>query len=367
MTFRGAFHDKRVLVTGHTGFKGSWLSLWLHRLGAKVQGYALEPETDPSLFGLARIGECLQHEVGDLRDMDHLMAVFNRFQPEVVFHLAAQAIVRRSYQEPKETVDVNVGGTVNVLEAIRRTPSVQAAVMITSDKCYENRGWIWGYRENDPMGGHDIYSASKGAAELIITAFRRSFFPESSGRKLGLASVRAGNVIGGGDFGVDRIIPDAVRALRDRQRLRVRNPRSVRPWQHVLDPLAGYLTLAERLLESPQRHAGAWNFGPDLQEIVPVEALIDRFFKTMGAGEWEDVSAGNPGDLHEANFLWVATDKANLELHWRPIYSIPKAVDATARWYKRVILDGGDARQACFEDLGTFLDEARRQSAYWAS
>jgi CDP-glucose 4,6-dehydratase len=282
-----AFAGRRVLVTGHTGFKGAWLSLWLQRLGAEVMGYALPPPTDPSLFELAKLARRLDHVVGDVRDLDALLTAFDRHAPEVVFHLAAQPLVLRSYREPKETFDTNVGGTVNVLEAVRRTPSVKAVVVVTSDKCYENREWVFGYREDDAMGGHDPYSASKGAAELVTAAYRRSFFaPDASTRVVGLASARAGNVIGGGDFADDRILPDALRAVQAGKPLLVRNPGSTRPWQHVLDPLAGYLLLATRLLDDPGRYAEAFNFGPDLSGVSSVRELVTSFYASLGDGRF---------------------------------------------------------------------------------
>lgn len=347
-----AFRSRRVLLTGHTGFKGSWLALWLAEMGAKVHGYALPPGTNPSLFQLAKVESSLHHLEGDVRDEEHLFWVFKKVQPEIVFHLAAQPLVRRSYQQPKETMDINIGGTVNVLEAIRQTPSVKSAVIVTSDKCYENKEWIWGYRENDSMGGRDPYSASKGAAEIVTSAYVHSYFtPGVWKHPVGVSSARAGNVIGGGDFADDRLIPDAIRSILAGGTLEVRNPRSIRPWQHVLDPLGGYLRLAARLLESPAKFCGPWNFGPSYPEQLTVEALLTQFFRTMGTGDWRDVSAGSLDGLHEARSLWLCSDKAMSVLGWRPALSIAETIAMTAYWYQKVMLAGGNARDACLADI----------------
>lgn len=333
--------------------------MWLSDLGATVQGYALAPERQPALFDLAGIGAVVAHETGDIRDFDRLMAVFHRFRPEVVFHLAAQALVRRSYREPRATFDTNVGGTVNVLEAVRRTDSVRAAIVVTSDKCYENREWVWGYREADQLGGHDPYSASKGAAELVVTAYQRSFFSSpGSGRPTGIASARAGNVIGGGDFAEDRIVPDAIRSVIVGEPLRVRNPGSVRPWQHVLDALGGYLLLGARLWDEPARYSGAWNFGPNNRDALAVSNVVERLFKSLGRGAWTDVSAKQRPGLHEARTLWLCCDKAATELGWEPAYSFGDAIDATGAWYRRVTLEQQHALTACKQDLGNFETRA---------
>ncbi len=344
-----------MLVTGHTGFKGSWLSLWLADLGAEVRGLSLPPPTTPSLFELARLAERLDHVVGDIRDFETVRGALEAFAPEVVFHLAAQPLVLRSYREPKETFDTNVGGTVNVLEAVRRTPSVAAVVVITSDKCYENREWLYGYREEDPMGGHDPYSASKGATELVVAAYRRSFFAADGlhgGRRVGIASVRAGNVIGGGDFADDRIVPDAVRAVLAKRPLAVRNPRSTRPWQHVLDPLGGYLTLVERLLEDPAGFSEPFNFGPDPTETVDVQRLIERFYAALGKGRFVDAS--DPKAVHEAKLLHLSCDKAHARLGWRPVFHTEESIERSAAWYRAVVLDGRDARAACRADIQAY-------------
>lgn len=362
MSFSDVFRSRRVLVTGHTGFKGSWLSLWLQELGAEVLGYALPP--DPGgLFERAHVASGMRHVEGDVRAFDTLSGTFASFRPEIVLHLAAQALVRRSYTEPRETFETNVIGTVNVLEAARRTDSVNAIVVVTSDKCYENREWVWGYRENDPMGGHDPYSASKGAAELAVAAYQRSFFGSSSG--VGLASARAGNVIGGGDFAKDRIIPDAVRAVLDGRPLDVRSPQAMRPWQHVLDPLSGYLALAARLVEAPAQFTGAWNFGPAHDEVLRVGPLVSRFFEELGQGSLRDVSEQHRGAPHEAGLLWLACDKASILLDWHPVLRVADTVARTAHWYRDVLLGGGDAKRACESDRAYFLEQATATEAWW--
>ena len=300
---RAAFCGKRVLVTGHTGFKGSWLSIWLHAMGARVIGVALDPATDRDNFVLSGIGEKIDADIrADIRDRQKMQDIFNEYQPEVVFHLAAQPLVRLSYDIPVETYEANVMGTIHIMEAIRHTDSVRAAVMITTDKCYENREQIWGYRENEPMGGYDPYSSSKGAAEIAISSWRRSFFnPADYGTKhhVSIASVRAGNVVGGGDWAKDRIVPDCIRALEADQTIEIRSPKAIRPWQHVLEPLSGYLLLAAKMLEEPTRYCEGWNFGPRTESVTPVWDVATMITKYYGKGELKDVS--DPNALHEAN------------------------------------------------------------------
>src|SRR4030043_182379 len=282
--FNNCYKNKRVLVTGHTGFKGSWLLIWLKELGADLIGYALEPPTQPNNFEACQLEKKITHIHGDVRNLDYLLEVFKKYKPEFVFHLAAQSLVRRSYEEPKLTFDTNIGGTVNLLEAVRLVPSVKVLVNITSDKCYDNREWIWGYRENDPMGGHDPYSASKGCAELVFAAYLKSYFSKSSSEAsgIGLASVRAGNVIGGGDWGKYRLIPDFVHALVKNQPVEIRNPWAIRPWQHVLEPLRGYLWLGVLLHESPGTYSGPWNFGPNDSDHLKVEEVVNSFIEFWG-------------------------------------------------------------------------------------
>lgn len=332
---KGTFGSRRVFVTGHTGFKGSWLALWLIQLGAEVTGYALEPPTTPNMFESIGLREKISHIHGDVRDYDHLLAALQSCRPELVFHLAAQPLVRFSYQEPRLTYETNVMGTVNVLEAIRYTPSVRAAVNVTSDKCYENRELAVGYREEDPLGGRDPYSSSKGCSELVTAAYCRSFFaPGSHGtaNRVALASVRAGNVIGGGDWGVDRLVPDCVRALSRQEEIVLRYPQAIRPWQHVLDPLGGYLLLAARLWQDGPSYAGAWNLGPDGQVAWTVEKVVQEIISQWGGGSCRVDGHPQP---HEARWLQLDCRKARTHLGWRPQYDVREALSLSIDWYRR--------------------------------
>ncbi len=332
--FDGFYTGKSVLVTGHTGFKGSWLALWLHELGAKVTGLALPPNTEPSHFGLIGLEDLVRHIEGDIRDLNAVERAFDIAKPEIVFHLAARALVRDSYDDPKTTFDTNIGGTVNVLEAIRHCPAVKAAVIVTSDKCYENKEWVWGYREDDPMGGHDPYSASKGATEIVCSAYLRSFFDkEGRGPHPGFATARAGNVIGGGDWAKDRIIPDCIRALSRGEPIIVRNPNATRPWQHVLDPLSGYLHLAVRLCENPEKLSGGWNFGPQTSDQITVRELAERFIASWGKGAIHIPNTGKKAS-HEAHLLQLSIEKAACKLKWQPVLDSTSSIDWTVRWYK---------------------------------
>ena len=329
----GFWTGKRVFVTGHTGFKGSWLLLMLRALGAEVWGYSLAPPTDPSLFDLLGLEDCCHHTIGDVRDLPALQAALSASRAEVVLHLAAQPLVRASYEQPVETYAVNVMGTVHVLEACRQVPEVRSIVSVTTDKCYENLGWVWGYRENDRLGGADPYSNSKAAAELIVDAYRQSFFSPASHAKhgVGLASARAGNVIGGGDFALDRLVPDAMRAFMAGEAVPIRNPMAVRPWQHVLEPLRGYLLLAEKLHGGP-RYATGWNFGPPTEESASVGDVTDILARFWGEGAaWEQDPADHP---HEAATLKLDSTKARLELGWTPRFSLQEALHETQIWYK---------------------------------
>lgn len=332
--FSNVFKNKSVLVTGHTGFKGSWLCVWLKEMGANVVGYALEPYTDRDNFVVTGLQNKITHRIGDVRDFQKLKKIFEEYQPEFVFHLAAQPIVRESYVSPKETYDINIGGTVNVLECCRLTDSVRVIVNVTSDKCYENKEWIWGYRENDPMGGYDPYSSSKGCSELVTAAYRKSFFnpDDFNVHKKSLASARAGNVIGGGDWQKDRIIPDCIRALESNKPIEIRNPNATRPWQHVLEPLSGYLLLASKMYGQPQKFCGAWNFGPNHDLIIPVDKVADMVVAAWGKGSWMDNL--NKDEPHEATLLSLDISKARSYLKWHPIWNIEKTVKKTVEWYK---------------------------------
>ena len=332
--FKGLYKEKKVLVTGHTGFKGSWLAIWLKELGADVIGYSLAPPSVPNNFEAAKLQDRMTHAHGDIRDLDRLIETFKKYQPEFVFHLAAQSLVRLSYDDPKLTFDTNIGGTVNVFEAVRKTPGVKVLVNITSDKCYENREWVWGYRENDPMGGHDPYSASKGCAELVFNAYLQSFFSEKAAHSsnIGAASARAGNVIGGGDWGQDRLVPDCIRALISGQKIGIRSPHAIRPWQHVLEPLSGYLGLGALLTQDPKKYSGAWNFGPEDSSHLTVAEVVKKLIYHWGSGAWEDLA--DPKAPHEANLLKLCCDKAHVELNWYSVLSIDECLQMTANWYK---------------------------------
>ncbi len=333
--FGNTYRNKTVLITGHTGFKGSWLAIWLKELGADVVGYSLAPPSEPNNFEATRLQDKITHIHGDIRDLDRLIETFRKYQPEFVFHLAAQSLVRLSYDKPKMTFDTNVGGTVNVFEAVRLTPSVKVLVNITSDKCYENREWVWGYRENDPLGGHDPYSASKSCAEFVFSTYLKSFFSQSASqnRVIGAASARAGNVIGGGDWGADRLVPDCIRALSLHQPIGIRSPHAVRPWQHVLEPLGGYLRVGTALCEDPQKYSGAWNFGPENDNHLTVAEMTDRLIKYWGNGSWIDLS--DLQALHEAKFLNLNCDKAHDGLRWHSVLTIDECLQMTANWYKK--------------------------------
>lgn len=351
---------RNVLVTGNTGFMGSWLSAWLLSLEAKVTGYALDPPTDPSMFDVTCLGARMTWERGDINDLEHLKDAMQRSRAEVVFHLAAQPLVRRSYSEPILTFDTNVLGTAKVLESVRGTPSVKACICITSDKCYENREWVHGYRENDPMGGKDPYSASKGAAELIIASYRDSYFSLGSDgkRRVGVASARAGNVIGGGDWAEDRIVPDCMRALSSGRSIQVRNPTAVRPWQHVLEPLAGYLLLASRLLANPDHHSSAWNFGPRADDHVPVMQLVKLILNQWGEGNVEVLS--RPDQPHEAGTLRLDCTKAQTGLGWYPVLPLKESVRMTVEWYKEYLKEPSNLWDTTLRQIGEYVQRAQR-------
>lgn len=345
--FGGIYRGRRVLVTGHTGFKGSWLSLWLSMLGATVFGYALPPVSDEGNFTMCGLKDVVTDIRGDVRDKERLKGIFETFQPEIVFHLAAQPIVRLSYERPEETFGTNVTGTVNVLENVRSARSVKAAVVVTSDKCYENREQLWGYRETDPLGGFDPYSASKGCQDIVSASYARAF-------RLPVATARAGNVIGGGDWSRDRIVPDCVRALREGNPVPVRNPGAVRPWQFVLEPLYGYLLLAQRLALDPAKYCGAWNFGPESDSAVPVRALVEAVIGLWGSGAWEDLSGGSA--VHEASVLRLDCTKAKTLLGWRPRLGLGEALERTVDWYKNC--GNGGAAELCRRQIAEYCGAA---------
>ena len=345
------FRGRRILVTGDTGFKGSWLCLWLHQLGAQVLGYALPPEQADDHFNLLGLEKLIEHVTGDIRDLAAVQNAFDRFQPEIVFHLAAQPLVRYSYVDPKLTFDTNVAGSVNILEAVRLCGAVKAFVYVTSDKCYRNNEWIWGYRENDELGGHDPYSASKAAAELVFSSYQESFFRARP--DFGAATVRAGNVIGGGDWAADRIVPDAIRALKAGEAIHLRNPNSTRPWQHVLEPLSGYLLTAVDLLDRPDDFSGAWNFGPDTQSIRTVGNLAQMIVAEWGAGCVEIAPQVNAP--HEARLLHLNCDKAHQLMQWRSKWGVERAVAETVGWY-RDVYEGGNALDISSKQISVYME-----------
>lgn len=349
----GFWRGRRVFVTGHTGFKGSWLSLWLESLGAETLGYALEPPTNPSLFVEARVAEGMTSLQADVRDAAQLAAEMQAFRPEVVLHLAAQPLVRDSYRAPVETYSTNVLGTVHVLEAVRATPGVRALVNVTTDKVYDNREWVWGYREDDRLGGHDPYSSSKACCELVTEAYRRSFFaPEGRGvHGVSVASARAGNVLGGGDWAADRLVPDCMRALLAGQEVFIRRPEAVRPWQHVLEPLRGYLLLAQRLVEEGPAFAEAWNFGPGDEGVRTVAWIADRLAARFPAAAGVRIAPGpHP---HETTFLRLDCSKAQARLGWRPGLSLEQGLDMTIEWFERR-RSGEDVRRVTLEQIAGF-------------
>ncbi len=345
--------DRRVFVTGHTGFKGSWLCLLLDHVGARVTGYALDPPTDPSLFELARVSELIDHHVGDVRDLDALETTLREARPEIVIHMAAQSLVRYSYENPVETFSTNLLGTVHILDAVRRAPSVRAAVVVTSDKCYFNEEWVWGYREDARLGGHDPYSGSKGAAELVVTAYQNSFFHRERNPELAVVgSARAGNVIGGGDWAVDRLVPDIMNSLLEGQPTLIRKPQATRPWQYVLEPLNGYLMLAERLFDDGHQFASAWNFGPSAESERTVGWIIERLYALWPADfEWEhDHNPAPP----ESGFLKLDASRAHAYLGWRPKLDLETTLEWIVTWYRRYEA-GEDMRDECLTEIQRFM------------
>ena len=347
------WQGKKVFLTGHTGFKGGWLSLWLQEMGAQLTGYALSPPTDPSLFEIARVGEGMTSHIGDIRDAAQLQAAMQGARPDIVLHLAAQPLVRASYDDPLGTYATNVMGTAHLLEAVRNTPSVRAVVNVTTDKCYENREWIWPYREDDPMGGYDPYSNSKGCAELVTASYRSSFFNPAAydAHGVALASARAGNVIGGGDWAQDRLLPDIIASFAAGNPVVIRNPHAIRPWQHVLEPLSGYLMLAERLFEQGPAYGEGWNFGPRLEDARPVADILTQMVELWGKGvSWELDGKDHP---HEASFLKLDVSKAYHKLNWQPKLRLKQALAMTVEWAQQRAA-GADMRQVCRDQIASY-------------
>jgi len=350
------WENKRVYLTGHTGFKGSWLSLWLSSMGAEVKGYALKPETIPNLFEVANVSEKIQSEIGDIRDLVQLRTSMQDFNPDILIHMAAQPLVRLSYKEPVDTYDTNVMGTVKVLEAARSCSNLKAIVSVTTDKCYENKEWIWGYREDEAMGGHDPYSSSKGCAELVTSAYRRSFMQEKG---IGLASARSGNVIGGGDWSDDRLIPDILNAFENKQAVIIRNPKSTRPWQHVLEPLSGYLVLAQHLYNDPQDYAEGWNFGPKDEDAKPVDWILDKMVdKWQGNASWQLDNDSHP---HEAGFLKLDISKAKSKLNWQPTWQLEKTLERTTQWHQ-MWLNKVDMQHICLNEINDYMRDMNNEN-----
>lgn len=353
--FNSFYKGKSVLVTGHTGFKGSWLSIWLHELGAEVVGVGLEPYSEKDNFVLSGIGKKIKADIrADIRDGEKMKEIFRQYQPEIVFHLAAQPLVRLSYEIPVVTYQTNVMGTINIMEAIRATDSVKVGVMITTDKCYDNKEQMRGYKEDDPLGGYDPYSSSKGACEIAIQSWRRSFFnPEDYGKKhhVSLASVRAGNVIGGGDWAKDRIIPDCIRALEAGKPIEIRSPKAVRPWEHVLEPLSGYMLLAQKMWEHPTEYCEGWNFGPEQESVLTVWEVATAMIENFGYGELKDVS--DPNALHEANLLMLDITKAKIRLGWKPRLDAKQTAILTSDWYKRY--KNEEVYSLCIDEIEKFI------------
>jgi CDP-glucose 4,6-dehydratase len=344
---------KKVFLTGHTGFKGSWMCLWLHSLGAQVFGYALQPPTDPSLFELCALDKIVQSTIADIRERNALIEAMRSARPEIVIHMAAQPLVRDSYKIPVETYEINVMGTVNLFEAVRSCKTVRAVINVTTDKCYENKEWVWGYRENEPLGGYDPYSNSKACSELVTSSYRSSYFnpKEYASHGVAIASARAGNVIGGGDWATDRLIPDCIRAVLKNEKVKIRNPQAIRPWQHVLEPLSGYLTLAQKLYEDGPRYAGAWNFGPDDSDAKPVEWIVKNLCAKWGNQASYEIDKGD--HPHEAYYLKLDCSKAQTELGWHPRWDLDRAIDSIIGW-TRIYAQRGDVGKVCLEQIGQY-------------
>ena len=353
MIDKGFWQGKRVFLTGHTGFKGSWLSLWLVSLGANVKGYALNPSTSPSLFNEAKIDTIIDSQIADIRDQDTLHESMTGFNPDILIHMAAQPLVRYSYDAPIETYEVNVIGTAKVLEVARSCPNLRAIVNITTDKCYENDGRAEGYKENDPMGGYDPYSSSKGCAELVASSYRRSFLQDQG---IGIASVRAGNVIGGGDWADDRLIPDILRSFEKNKPVVIRNPKATRPWQHVLEPLSGYLILAQNLYKDQKKYAEGWNFGPNEKDVQPVDWILDKMISKWPNSSWELDNNSNP---HEAGFLKLDISKAKSKLGWSPVWELSQTLEKIVSWHQ-AWLNKDDMQAVCLTEIEEYMREINK-------
>lgn len=356
------FGGKNILITGHTGFKGGWLTLWLESLGANVIGYSLDPPTNPSFFQSTNLSNNIIDIRGDILDRNKIFETIKEYRPEFIFHLAAQPLVRYSYKNPYDTFQANIMGTLNILESIRLSQNPTVCVCITSDKCYENREWVYAYRENDPLGGHDPYSASKGAAEIVIASYRKSFFnSENSNIGCSVSSVRAGNIIGGGDWADDRIVPDCVRSLVKKNPVEIRNPGAIRPWQFVLDPLFGYLWLALKMKEKPEIYADAWNFGPYYSNTIDVQTLTGKIIRHWGDGAWENISQ-NKNAVHEAGYLKLDIAKSITKLGWKPVCDIDETIQKTILWYKNYYSNSLDMNVFSLEQINDFMETLQRGS-----
>lgn len=361
MAFKNIYENRTVLITGNTGFKGAWLSLWLNMLGANVIGYSLAPPTNPSLYEVCGIDGIITQVIGDVRSLECLEMTIRKYSPEVIFHLAAQPLVLQSYRDPVETYETNIMGTVNLLEAAKNCDSVQAVLVITTDKCYENKEWLYGYRECDPMGGYDPYSSSKGCAELIVASFRKSFYEKKG---VALSSARAGNVIGGGDWAKDRLIPDFVRALMANEPIEVRNPLATRPWQHVLEPLSGYLWLVALMLEDKYKFSGPWNFGPFNNDVMTVHQVLDKAFAVWGEKSIKYDTSVQP---HEANALKLDISKAIGSLKWYPVFDKESTVSKTIEWYKIYYGEKAeDILEFTMDSINEYMSIARDKGVEWA-
>jgi CDP-glucose 4,6-dehydratase len=361
--FNNFYKNKKVLVTGHTGFKGSWLAIWLKELGAEIIGYSLEPYNKLDNFNLTHLNEKMIHIIGDVRKYNHLFDVFKEYEPEIVFHLAAQSLVGDSYKNPKYTYDTNIGGTVNFLDCIRNTKSTKIGIIITSDKCYENKEWMWGYKELDSLGGYDPYSSSKACCEMITSAYVNSFFNSNDykGKEKEISTFRAGNVIGGGDWRTNRLIPDCIKAIKSGEKLNIRNPNAIRPWQHVLDPLGGYLLLAYKMFKNENKYLGAWNFGPKEHSFLTVKEIIEKVIKCWNFNNWEEIINLNKQNYHETKLLKLDITKAMIKLNWKPVLNINEAIKFTVDWYKEHNPDYNyDSNQ-----INEFISIAKRKKIDW--